>query len=90
MDVPHDNITEGDGSGWINVGYETWKALRHEWKYKVPPQGDRPPDKKRKRIDPEVIYTEITGPRKGQLSQPVPLQDLVSVLTWVWESDSVW
>lgn len=25
-----------------------------------------------------------------QLSQPVPLSDLVNVLTWVWETDSNW
>jgi len=74
---------------WINVGYQTWQALRHEWKYRRP--SDTPQEqRKRKRIDPELIYNEITGPRKGQLSQAVPLQDLVGVLTWVWENDSSW
>ncbi|ELR19623.1 uncharacterized protein ACA1_198440 [Acanthamoeba castellanii str. Neff] len=84
----------GPREGWVNIGEQTWSALRHEWKYKSPndKKGGTPQDsekpKEKKRIDPDVIYTDVTS--RGQLSQPVPLSDLVNVLTWVWETDSNW
>lgn len=57
----------GDG-GWVNIGEQTWSALRHEWKYKSPHGGrkdDKPPLEK-KRIDPDVIYTDVTS--RGQVT----------------------
>jgi len=57
---------ETGNEGWINVGYQNWQALRHEWKYRAP-SATKDQERKRKRIDPELIYNEITGPRKGQV-----------------------
>ena len=61
----------GPREGWVNIGEQTWSALRHEWKYKSPndKRGGTPQDsekpKEKKRIDPDVIYTDVTS--RGQV-----------------------
>jgi len=37
-----------------------------------------------------VVHLQTTTDLEIKLSQAVPLQDLVGVLTWVWENDSSW
>jgi hypothetical protein len=75
----------GPREGWVNIGEQTWSALRHEWKYKSPndKKGGTPQDsekpKEKKRIDPDVIYTDVTS--RGQVRSSPPLDCILHLFS---------
>ena len=80
--------------GYVNVGLQRWEKMRAEWTGSRPGvEGARAPRRgevRAKTIDVEDVIERIfsqTG--KGQLSEPIPLGQMIDILVDFWESEGL-
>jgi hypothetical protein len=83
-------MAASSGSGaYVNEGLVRWEALRGQWLKKAPGAEQK---KRQAAIDIEiddVIDAIFTPEAAGRLPRPLPLPQMIDVLTDLWEADGL-
>ena len=84
-------------SEFHNEGLERWEKMREEWQNRGTPSNSDNKEKKinrrnkAKRIEnvEEIIERLFNQSRGGELPEPLPLCQMIDILTDLWEADGM-
>mmetsp|Transcript_58536 Transcript_58536/g.132542 ORF Transcript_58536/g.132542 Transcript_58536/m.132542 type:complete len:108 (+) Transcript_58536:259-582(+) len=88
--IPPHALVVADGSNFVNVGLILWEKSRAEWLKKTVEAAGGMRRPCAVELDVDLVIDRIFSPDStGELPHPVPLPQLIDLMTDLWEADGL-